>query len=150
MRKGWRKTFTKQVLCKMLRLMNAAYYIGHIGGNKIQLLWRGCPCLCREGPVVGNETSITKHLYPGDSFHIRAAVVGQKNGTVPGVVHAEFVGPTNTSLSALQESQRTGRVCTSLTYTAFSLDQDATLVLTAENTTSTLFSSGFETATGVH
>lgn len=94
-------------------------------------------CLCREGQVVCNETSITKHLYPGDSFHIRAAVVGQKNGTVPGVVHAEFVGPTNTSLSALQESQRTGRVCTSLTYTAFSLDQDATLVLTAENTTST-------------
>jgi len=60
MRKGWRKTFTKQVLCKMLRLMNAAYYIGHIGGNKIQLLWRGCPLL--RGSKCMIEKTITWNL----------------------------------------------------------------------------------------
>lgn len=94
-------------------------------------------CLCKDGKVICSETSITKHLYPGDSFHLRAVIVGQRNGTVPGVVRAEFVGCTNTSLSALQESQRTERSCTPLTYTVLSYEKEATLLLTAENTTST-------------
>ena len=56
------------------------------------------------------------------------------NGTVPGVVHADFVDSRQSSLSSFQTFQGTERICTTLRYTIYSNAQLASLRLRAENT----------------
>ena len=70
-------------------------------------------------------------VYPGESFHIPVVLVGQINGTVPGVVHSSFINSNNTALlGSLQESQTVnGTDCTLLKYSIFSTNSSATLIL---------------------
>ena len=91
-------------------------------------------CLCENDMPNCSRAELTKHLYPGDTFAVSAVAVGQLNGTVPGVVHADFVNSRQSSLSSFQELQRTERVCTTLKYTIYSNAQLASLRLRAENT----------------
>ena len=90
-------------------------------------------CLCENDMPNCSITELKKHLYPGGTITVSAVVVGQINGTVPGVVHADFVDSRQSSLSSFQELQRTERVCTTLTYTIYSNAQLASLTLRAEN-----------------
>ena len=91
-------------------------------------------CLCENDMPKCGRAELTKHLYPGDTFAVSAVVVGQRNGTVPGVVHADFVDSKQSSLSSFQTLQGTKRVCTILRYTIFSNAYLASLRLRAENT----------------
>ena len=91
-------------------------------------------CLCENDMPNCGRAELTKHLYPGDTFAVSAVVVGQRNGTVPGVVHADFVDSKQSSLSSFQTLQGTKRVCTILRYTIFSNAWLASLRLRAENT----------------
>ena len=91
-------------------------------------------CLCENDFPNCSKAELTIHLYPGDTFVVSAVVVGQMNGTVPGVVHADFVDSRQSALSSFQTLQGTERVCTTLRYTTYSNAQIAFLSLRAENT----------------
>ena len=91
-------------------------------------------CLCENDIPNCSRAELVKHVYPGDTFAVSAVVVGQMNGTVPGVVHADFVDSRQSSLSSFQTFQGTERVCTILRYTIYSNAQLASLMLRAENT----------------
>ena len=91
-------------------------------------------CLCENDMPNCGRAELTKNLYPGDTFAVSAVVVGQMKGTVPGVVHANFVDSRQSSLSRFQVYQGIERVCTSLRYTIYSNEQTVSLRLRAENT----------------
>ena len=60
-------------------------------------------------------------VYPGQRFKIPVVLYGQKNGSVPGTVHAELINKSRGAhFATLQESQNTEYLCTNLTYTIFS------------------------------
>ena len=64
---------------------------------------------------------IQPKVYPGQMFKLPVVVYGQRNGSVPGIVRAEFVNKSQGAYFApLQETQKTGHSCTNLTYTIFS------------------------------
>ena len=65
--------------------------------------------------------SYTRAVYPGETFSIPAVLVGQINGTVPGVVHSTL-RDSSASLGELQSSQRINKAkCTLLNYSVFTL-----------------------------
>ena len=91
-------------------------------------------CLCENDMPNCYRTELTKYLYPGGTIAVSAVVVGRMNGTVPGVVYADFVDSRQSSLSRFQTFQGTERVCTTLRYTIYSNARLASLRLRAENT----------------
>ena len=71
-------------------------------------------------------------VYPGELFHIPVVLVGQINGTVPGVVHSSFRnGDSTASLGSLQESQTVNVDCTLLNYSIFTCRSSVVLTLFA-------------------
>ena len=91
-------------------------------------------CFCDNDEPVCNNKSLSREVFPGDSFVISAVIVGQRDGTVPGVVHAMFRygGDRFHSLGYLQYSQATNNTCSNLTYTVFSREKTEILVLHVE------------------
>ena len=86
-------------------------------------------CLCDENkPLCSDQNYLHIYKYPGALFQVQAVVVGQMDGIIPGVVLA---GLQNTSavLGNLQQSQFTGKSCTTLNYTVFSPHTVETLIL---------------------
>ena len=76
--------------------------------------------------------SYTIAVYPGETFSIPAVLVGQINGTVPGVVHSTF-RDSSVSLGELQSSQRINKAkCTLLNYSVFTLWNSEILTLFPE------------------
>ena len=60
-------------------------------------------------------------VYPGQMFKLPIVLYGQRNGSVPGIVRAEFLNKSRGAhFAPLQETQKTGHSCTNLTYTIFS------------------------------
>ena len=92
-------------------------------------------CICDSGQPNCSKKLLDRKMFPGDSFNISAAVVGEGNGIVPGVVRAIFTEFFSSQrLESLQYSQSTmGKQCTNLTYTIFSRQKTGQLQLTAEN-----------------
>ena len=67
-------------------------------------------------------------VYPADLFHLPVVLVGQANGTVPGVVHSSFDGETSASLGNLQNSQTIDVAsCMFLSYSVSSTRDSETL-----------------------
>ena len=91
-------------------------------------------CLCENDMPNCSRINLPKSLYPGDTIAVSAVVVGQMNGTVPGVVHAEFVVSRQSAFSSFQTLQGTERICTTLRYTIYSNARRAYLSLRAEIT----------------
>ena len=72
-------------------------------------------------------------VYPGELFNLAVVLVGQANGTVPGVVHSSFDVETSASLGNLQNSQKIDEAsCTSLYFSVSSTRGSESLVLRAE------------------
>ena len=91
-------------------------------------------CFCNNSkPQCGKQRYSSIHTYPGALFHMQAVVVGQKNGIVPGVVLAGLVN-TSALLGDLQQSQTTGKSCTTLNYIVFSSATMEMLILVTEIT----------------
>ena len=98
-------------------------------------------CFCKDSKPNCNTSVHNLEAYPGDIFNVSIVVVGQWDGTVPGVVHAVITdnGVANQhSLPALQQSQSVGGNCTNLTYSVFSASEDETIQLTVDNPTLSL------------
>ena len=63
-------------------------------------------------------------VYPGQMFQVPIVLYGQRNGSVPGVVHSKLQLLNRRShFAPLQETQKTDYLCTNLTYTIFSTRQ---------------------------
>ena len=94
-------------------------------------------CLCTEDNQLDcNKTYEAISVYPGASFSVKAVVVGQRNGVVPGVVLAklqETDGTTVSKMGELQGSQSAGKQCTQLNYTIYSTNTFEVLSLTSEH-----------------
>ena len=89
-------------------------------------------CFCTDDTLDCNLKRKEITVYPGEDFHISVATVGQRNGTVPGNVHAAFTSEySNTSLGDLQDLQSINNInsCTNLTYTVFTDVKSLSLTL---------------------
>ena len=72
-----------------------------------------------------------QNSYPGETFTIPVAIVGQLNGLVPGIVGTEFkLIQQDNSLESHQRIQRIDSIQRELTYTVYSSDRNVTLLLT--------------------
>ena len=90
-------------------------------------------CFCDNSkPLFGSHKYLSMLTYPGALFHVQAVVVGQKNGIVPGVVRATLQN-TSAVLGDLQQSQSTGKSCTTLNYTVYSSHTEETVILETES-----------------
>lgn len=90
-------------------------------------------CICTDHSYnrLCNTTSPEVSIFPGETFQVSAVVVGQRNGTVPGVVLASLFG-AHASLADSQSSQSLSTMCKSLNYTIFSYQSLEKLVLTVQ------------------
>ena len=75
-------------------------------------------CFCEHDRHNCNRNYQSLEAFPGQDFTISVVAVGQRDGTVPGVIHAKT--KSTATISEFQESQATRRYCTDVTYTVFS------------------------------
>ncbi len=103
---------------------------------------RACVCLdrkpnCSHSVIISYGPSIPavpQKVFPGESFQLPVAIVGDRFGTVAGSVHAQLLPVAKghvARLGELQQMQQVGNECTNITYTISTSDRIATLVLTA-------------------
>ena len=88
-------------------------------------------CQCENNLPNCNKSSISRSIYPGETFTVSVVVVGQRNGAVPSrvIVHIKHVhnsGDLYENVTAKlpngsQHLQQTGKTCTDLNYTVHSL-----------------------------
>ena len=90
-------------------------------------------CRC-ENNYTDCSKSIYKFLYPGETFPVSVAAVGQRNGIVPGTVRSTI--DSGATLQRLQYVQEVN-TCTTLDYTVFTLSHSVRLALYADGPCST-------------
>jgi len=92
-------------------------------------------CFCQPESVTPN-CNISSHnvtVYPGEMFSLSVVVVGQRNGTVPGDIHATLQS-RNSSLGAMQEVQNISTTkCGQLNYTVYSHNTTEDISLQAQS-----------------
>ena len=78
-------------------------------------------CLCNDTTMTRNCSlrSPQHQLYPGGSFNITVAVVGQLNGTVPGTVYSNLPSQYG-SVKVGDRAQKINATCQNMTYTIYS------------------------------
>jgi len=117
----------KQLFKKIFNFEHSPTDLSYISSDPLHV------CFCNNGTRDCNIPTIEVLKFPGEMFQIAAVVVGQMQGTVPGVVVAN---PTETSevfpISDLQVSQKVKNKCTLLNYTVFSNSSFETLSLTVQ------------------
>lgn len=91
-------------------------------------------CLCDVTKTCNPNTTRTQvHVLPGKTFNILAVVIGQRNGSVPGVVLANTAS-TSAFLDKAEYVQTLhSATCASLNFTVFSSRSNETLALHPEN-----------------
>ena len=62
-------------------------------------------------------------VYPGQMLKVPVQLYGQRNGSVPGIVHAYLLKSRGTHLAPLEETQQIGYLCENFSYTIFSTGQ---------------------------
>ena len=92
-------------------------------------------CLCMESNFNCSITELSVNLYPGETYVLPAVAVGQRFGTVPSIIIAQFNnyidGRQSTGeLDEVQQAQGIGLWCTNLTFTVRSSSKHEILTLT--------------------
>ena len=90
--------------------------------------YKVCPCINGALQCSINTIALTP-IYPGQTFKVAVATVGQENGTVPSSVVASFGLESTASVDMGQVTQTTAATCTCLTYTIFSQNKNENLSL---------------------
>ena len=96
-------------------------------------------CLCYENETM-EYNCLNNHfiesVYPGESFQLPIAVVGQLNGIVPGTVYAELKATQDKVTVSLKRGQivqkTTGKTCDNLTYTILTNGTSVNMVLSVQ------------------
>ena len=89
-------------------------------------------CSCNDNQPNCSKSVIALEAFPGETITLSLATVGQRNGTVPGIICSDFIEPNAIQLGHLQNAQSTTRTCTPLQYTLFSMNIAGNLSLFAE------------------
>ena len=74
-------------------------------------------CLCEDNNPNHHNSIKTFFIYPGETFQVSVATVGQRDGIVPATVGSRM---DRGRLSTFQYVQQTTKTCTMLNYTVFS------------------------------
>ena len=82
-------------------------------------------CLCEDNNPNHHNSNKTFFIYPGETFQVSVAAVGQRDGIVPAAVGSRM---DRGRLSNSQYVQQTTKTCTTLNYTMF-LKQDVSIEL---------------------
>ena len=110
---------SSRICCHSDRALGSSDHIG------VCFCTNDIPAECKNKK--NRERNIT--VYPGQTFNVSAIMVGQRGGTVTGVIHTNVVNATIDPMQALQavDSYDT---CKSLTYTVFTSAKSVVLHLT--------------------
>ena len=73
--------------------------------------------ICEDNNPNHHNSIKTFFIYPGETFHVSVAAVGQRDGLVPAAVGSRM---DRGRLSTFQYVQQTTKTCTMLNYTVFS------------------------------
>ena len=88
-------------------------------------------CLCENQTANCSSKIKVKNISPGEMFDISAAVVGQRQGNVSGIILAEFFTKIHgVSIGKREFSQRVELNCTTLSYTVLSENDNRLVNLT--------------------
>ena len=90
-------------------------------------------CLCENDHLNCNKSNKTILMYPGETVQVSMVSTGQRNGIVPAEVRSHI---EKGRLLSTEYVQQTTKMCTTLNYTVFSL-QNVTLELYADGPCST-------------
>ena len=90
-------------------------------------------CLCENDHLNCNKSNKTMSMYPGETVQVSMVSTGQRNGIVPAEVRSHM---NKGKLLSSQYVQQTTKMCTTLNYTVFSL-QNVTIELYADGPCST-------------
>ena len=92
-------------------------------------------CICNNEVPQCDQKLEHNSTFPGGTYRISVVVVGQRDGVVPGIVHASLSSDylsSSHSLGDLQTSQSVGRSCTMMKYTIFSSNNIENISLTVD------------------
>ena len=95
-------------------------------------------CSCHEDQPDCSKSVIALEAFPGETITLSLATVGQRNGTLPGIIRSDFIKPNAIQLGHLQNAQSTTQTCTLLQYTLFSINTAGNLSLFSEGPCSVL------------
>jgi hypothetical protein len=88
-------------------------------------------CLCIDSTPNCTITEISVDHYPGQTYIISAVAVGQRFGTVPSTIQAQFDGRESTGeIEEVQQTQGLGHWCTNVGFTVRSSAKQEKLMLT--------------------
>ena len=88
-------------------------------------------CLCVDSTPNCTITEISVDRYPGQTYMVSAVAVGQRFGTVPSTIQAQFDGIESTGeIEEVQQIQGLGHWCTDVGFTVRSSAKQEKLVLT--------------------
>ena len=92
-------------------------------------------CICNNKVPQCDQKLKHNSTFPGSMYRVSVVVVGQREGVVPGIVHAtlslDYLSSSH-SFGDLQTSQSTGKSCTTLKYTIFSSNELENITLTVD------------------
>ena len=92
-------------------------------------------CIC-SNEVPHCDQKLEQHsVFPGSTYQVSVAVVGQREGGIPGIVHATLSSGYHSSshfFGDLQASQSAGKSCTLMKYTIFSSNKLENITLTVD------------------
>ena len=77
---------------------------------------------CNDPPI-----PLSMSVFPGKDIHLSLAVVGQRNGTIPSAIIAQYGSNNGASFGEFQNVTKTGTECTDHHYTVFSFENYETI-----------------------
>ena len=87
-------------------------------------------CMCVDSTPNCTITEISVDLYPGQTYLLSVVAVGQRFGTVPSIMQAQFDGTMSTGeIEEVQQTQGLGHWCTNVSFTVRSSAKQEKLVL---------------------
>ena len=94
-----------------------------------------CPCENNLPDCSKSEYNFPRTVYPGETFQVSVAAVGQRYGTVASRVRSTIntIQHPSTNLQGSQILQQANNTCTKLNYTVFSLFPRVNIELSAKN-----------------
>ena len=88
-----------------------------------------CRCINGQPDFSDPPSPYEVTVYPGQTAKIPLVAVGQRNGTIPATITAQYVSDDGATFGNLQSTQSTNTTCTELHYTIFSRKQTETIKL---------------------
>ena len=95
---------------------------------------RVCGCINGQPDCSDPQSAYDVSVYPGQTVKVSLVAVGQRNGTVPSTITAQYVSDDGATFRDFQSTQTSNPTCTELYYTIFSQKETEVIELYAEGT----------------